>query len=112
MKPPRKSLLMEAKRAIDWFDEPDAGPEQSLMKAMWAAWTRFAERVPPPGSVVLVSDGHSVALGRVDEGGQLEVSEEHMKPTHWLPLPPPPEPVNDREVRSIFRHNRVWRRYT
>ncbi|MBF0628044.1 MAG: hypothetical protein HQL91_07470 [Magnetococcales bacterium] len=111
MNSPKKSVFDTAKRAFDWLDESDDDPDARLMQAVGKAWKVIAEH--PPGAIhvmVLVSDGQGLALARVDGRGVV-VEGGKMNPTHWLPLPPLPEPLEPKGPQSIFRHNSVWRRY-
>ncbi|MBF0273174.1 MAG: hypothetical protein HQL98_14080 [Magnetococcales bacterium] len=111
MKLPRKLDLQEAKRILDWFESPDVDVGEQLVQVMQKAWMPIGERHPRPNSVVLVSDGQDLALGRVNAQGLVMVDRAQLIPTHWLPLPPPPAPVENNNGQSIFRHNKVWRKY-
>ena len=110
MIPSKKTGVSGPKRVIDWFDLPDEGPDDALLRQMQAGWRLLAER-PAVGGVVLVTDGKELALGRVDGQGKLVVDGAMMVPTHWLPLPVPPEPVVAKGGQSIFRNRNAFRRY-
>ncbi|MBF0165235.1 MAG: hypothetical protein HQL97_10515 [Magnetococcales bacterium] len=107
--PQRKSLFNKARNAIDWLDEPDEDPESQFARQMWFGWRLLEEKRPRANSMVLVSDGHDLALVRVDAQGILVLERVAWIPTHWLPLPLPPEPVDTKSKQSIFQRNRVKR---
>ncbi|MBF0191013.1 MAG: hypothetical protein HQL99_07665 [Magnetococcales bacterium] len=111
MKQPKQWDMQDAKRMLDWLESPDVDEGDALVQAMHAAWVPIDERRPRPDSVILVSDGRELALGRVDGQGGVGLDRIPWTPTHWLPLPPPPAPLENKNEQSIFRHNKVWRRY-
>ncbi|MBF0127745.1 MAG: hypothetical protein HQM02_11105 [Magnetococcales bacterium] len=111
MLPPKKSGFSGPKRVLDWFYEPEESPEASWMKQWQEAWRPIADQSPPSGAQVLVTDGKRLTIGHVDTQGKWNTQEGLQALTHWLPLPMPPAPVVQQGSGSIFRHNKVWRKY-
>ncbi|MBF0417736.1 MAG: hypothetical protein HQL86_05745 [Magnetococcales bacterium] len=107
--PQRTSLLNKARGAIDWLDEPDEDSDLMLARQMWHGWRLLEERRPRANTMVLVSDGHDLALVRVDAQGGMIMDGVVWIPTHWLPMPKPPEAVDIKVKQSIFQRNRVRR---
>ncbi|NGZ07282.1 MAG: hypothetical protein G8237_13095 [Magnetococcales bacterium] len=110
MSAPKKSVFERAKRGLDWMEAPEDDPHWELVRMMQERWTIIADFPPQPDATILVSNGVGLAIARVDGQGGLEMTGVDWTPTHWLPLPALPKPL-PKEPQSIFRHNRVVRRY-
>lgn len=68
-------------------------------------WTNILDSAPEPGKIVLITDGKEVLTGYIGCGGYSGPSDprqgwmcigilhfiEDFFPTHWMPLPEPPE---------------------
>lgn len=57
-------------------------------------WISVSERLPPDGTLVLAWNGKRVAFGYARDGNWIDTLYGWVipnGPSHWMPMPPPPE---------------------
>ena len=91
----RDALRAKLDRWMHWT--PEHTIEEWLRHVERDGWIACSERMPEPGSAVLVSDGYQMDTAVYHITDLVFVGFEHVHPgllTHWRPLPPPPAAID------------------